>query len=139
MPTATPTPLPTGAASSATHHVLDPMMGWKLDWNAIKAVLVHYDSSLWWLAIALVAILVLGTQLVFFPLCYRVMKMQATTSMRLAYLFSLFVAVIVFHWWLWHWIFFALTKNYWIWLAWSLFALIWLGMIFWTPKRRIEG
>ena len=40
---------------------------------------------------------------------------------------------------LWHWIFFALTKNYWIWLAWSLFALIWLGLIFWTPKRRIEG
>ncbi len=140
MPTETPTPLSDGAAaSSATHHVLDPMMGWKFDWNAIKAVLVHYDSSLWWLAIALVAILVLGTQLVFFPFCYRVMKMQATTAMRLAYLFSLFVAVVLFHWWLWHWIFFALTKNYWIWLAWSLFALIWLGLIFWTPKRRIEG
>ena len=126
MPTETPTPLSDGgAASSATHHVLDPMMGWKFDWKAIKGVLVHYDSSLWWLAIALVAILILGTQLIF--------------SMRLAYLISLFVAVVVFHWWLWHWIFFALTKNYWIWLAWSLFALIWLGMIFWTPKRRIEG
>lgn len=139
MPTETPTPLPDGAVSSATHHVLEPMMGWKFDWNAIKAVLVHYDASLWWLAIALVAILVLGTQLVFFPFCYRVMKMQATTSMRLAYLFALFVAVVVFHWWLWHWIFFALTKNYWIWLAWCLFALIWLGLIFWTPKRRVEG
>jgi hypothetical protein len=115
------------------------MTGWNFNWEAIKQVLGNYESSLWWLAIVILAIIVLGTQLVFFPLCYRVFKMQATTSMRLAYLFSLLVAVVVFHWWLWHWIFFAMMKNYWIWLAWSLFCLIWLGLIVWTPKRRLEA
>lgn len=132
-PVSTPTP------SAATHHVLDTVTGWNFDWEAIKAVLGNYESSLWWLAIVMVAIIVLGTQLVFFPLCYRVMKMQATTSMRLSYLFSLFVAVIVFHWWMWHWIFVAMTKSYWMWLGWCLFTLVWLALIVWTPKRRLEA
>lgn len=137
----TPTPslaLPE-ATSPTTHYVLDSMSGWKFDWAAITEVLSHYNSSLWWLAIAILAIMLLGTQLVGFPICYRLMKMQATTSMRLAYLFSLFVATIVFHWWLWNWIFFALLKNFWLWLAWGLFILIWLGLIAWTPKRRLEA
>lgn len=122
-----------------THHVLEKMTGWNFDWQAIKEVLGPYESSLYWLAIVIVAILVLGTQLVFFPLCYRVMKMQATTSMRLSYLFSLFVATVVFHWWLWHWIFFALTKSFWMWLFWGLFVIVWLALIVWTPKRRQEA
>lgn len=133
-------PLPFAAdPTPATHYVLEKMTGWNFDWSKIKAVLGAYDSSLYWLAIVMVAIFVLGTQLVFFPLCYRVMKMQATTAMRLSYLFSLFVSVVVFHWWLWHWIFFAMTKNYWIWLFWCLFTLGWLAMIVWTPKRRQEA
>jgi hypothetical protein len=119
--------------------VLEAMTGWNFNWQAIKEVLGAYDSSLYWLAIVMVAIFVLGTQLVFFPLCYRVMKMQATTAMRLSYLFSLFVATVVFHWWLWHWIFFAMTKNYWVWLFWGLFSLAWIGLIVWTPKRRLEA
>lgn len=133
---------PTGApspATSATHHVLDTMAGWNLDWDAIREVLKHYDSSLWWLAIAILGIFVLGTQLIFFPLFYRVMKMQAPTAMRLAYLVSLLVAIVVFHWWLWHWIFFALTKNYWVWLIWGLFSLVWIGLIVWIPKKRLES
>ncbi len=125
--------------SPATHHVLKTMTGWNFDWQAIKSVLGNYDSSLYWLAIVIVAIIVLGTQLVFFPLFYRVFKMQATSAMRLSYLFSLFVAMVLFHWWLWHWIFFAMTKNYWIWLLWCLFSLAWLAMIVWTPKRRLEA
>ena len=132
-PVATPTP------TAATHHVLETMGGWNLDWEAIKTVLQNYESSLWWLLIVTLAIFVLGTQLVFFPLYYRVMKVQATSAMRLAYLSSLLVATIVFHWWMWNWIFVALTKNYWIWLVWSLFALIWLGLIVWVPKRRLES
>lgn len=126
-------------ATPATHHVLELMTGWNFDWGKIKEVLGAYESSLYWLTIVMVAIFVLGTQLIFFPLCYRVMKMQATTAMRLSYLFSLFVSVIVFHWWLWHWIFFAMTKNYWVWLFWCLFTLGWLGLIVWTPKRRQEA
>lgn len=137
--TPTPTLALPEATSSATHYVLDNMSGWKFDWAAITEVLSHYNSSLWWLAIAILAIMILGTQLICFPICYRLMKMQATTSMRLAYLFSLFVATIVFHWWLWNWIFFALLKNFWLWLAWGLFILIWLGLIAWTPKRRLEA
>jgi hypothetical protein len=135
----TPTPFPTSVPSSATHHVLEAMTGWNFNWQAIKEVLGAYESSLYWLAIVMVAIFILGTQLVFFPLCYRVMKMQATTAMRLSYLFSLFVTVVVFHWWLWHWIFFAMTKNYWVWLFWCLFSLGWIALIVWTPKRRLEA
>ena len=134
-----PTPFPTSVPTSATHHVLEAMTGWNFNWQAIKEVLGAYESSLYWLAIVMVAIFILGTQLVFFPLCYRVMKMQATTAMRLSYLFSLFVAVIVFHWWLWHWIFFAMLKNYWVWLFWCLFSLGWIALIVWTPKRRLEA
>lgn len=130
---------PSNASTSVSQKVLETMSGWRFDWEAVTKVLGHYESSLYWLLIVTLAIFVLGTQLVFFPLCYRVMKMQATTAMRLAYLFSFFVAVVVFHWWLWHWIFFALLKNYWVWLFWCLFALIWIGLIVWTPKRRQEA
>lgn len=129
----------TEAAAAAAGKVLEEMAGWEFNWEAISKVLENYESSLWWLAIVTVAILILGTQLIFFPFFYRVMKQQATSAMRLAYLASLMVAVVVFHWWLWHWIFFAMLKNYWVWLAWCLFALAWLGLIVWTPKRRLES
>ena len=131
----------TGAAEVAnqTGKVLQDMPGWTFDWDAISGILAQYDSSLYWLAIVLVAIFVLGTQLVFFPLFYRGLKQQAPGSMRLAYLMSLLLAVLVFHWSLWQVIFVALTKNYWVWLAWGLLILIWGGLVFWTPKRRLES
>ena len=131
----------TGAASTTTNtgQILEDMPGWAFDWDAITNILSQYDSSLYWLAITLVAIFVLGTQFIFFPLFYRGMKQQAAGSMRLAYLMSLLVAVGVFHWWLWQVIFVALTKNYWIWLAWGLLILVWGGLVFWTPKRRLES
>lgn len=132
MPTGDPSPDP-------SFPVLEDMPGWAFDWEAISKILAQYDSSMYWLAIALVAIFVLGTQLVFFPLFYRVLKQQAPGSMRLAYLMSLLVAVIVFHWWLWHIIFIALLKNYWLWLAWGIVFLVWAGLVFWTPKRRLES
>lgn len=119
--------------------VLENMSGWAFDWDAIAKVLDHYDSSVYWLIITVALIFVLGTQLVFFPLYYRGLKQQAPGSMRLAYLSSLMVAFVVFHWWLWQVIFVALTKNYWIWLAWGLFFLLWGAMVFWTPKRRLES
>ena len=118
---------------------LDDMPGWVFEWEPIKAVLGQYESSLYWLAITLVLIFVLGTQLIFFPLYYRGLKQQAPGSMRLAYLSSLLVAIIVFHWWLWHVLFVALLHNYWVWLAWGLMILLWGGLVFWTPKRRLES
>lgn len=133
------TGVPSGAETASTFKVLEDMNGWAFDWEAVNAVLAHYESSLWWLLIIMVAIFVLGTQLVFFPLFYRGLKQQAPGSMRLAYLMSLLLAVIVFHWWLWHFLFVALTRNYWLWLAWALFILVWAGLVFWTPKRRLES
>jgi len=115
------------------------MKGWSFEWEPIKELLAQYESSLYWLAIVLVLIFVLGTQMVFFPLFYRGMKQQAPSSMRLAYLGSLLVAMVVFHWWLWQVLFVALLHNYWVWLAWGLFVLLWLGLVFWTPKRRLES
>ena len=119
--------------------VLEDMPGWAFEWEKIKVILAQYESSLYWLAITLVLIFVLGTQLVFFPIFYQGLKQQAPGSMRLAYLASLLVAIIVFHWWLWQVIFVALLKNYWVWLAWGLVVLLWLGLVFWTPKRRLES
>lgn len=127
-----------GVAKSASK-VLEEMPGWAFDWAKVSAVLEQYDSSLYWLCISIVAIFVLGTQLVFFPLFYRGLKQQASGSMRLAYLMSLLAAMIVFHWWLWHVIFVALTKNYWVWLIWGLFVILWGALVFWTPKRRLES
>ncbi|MCA9780254.1 MAG: hypothetical protein KC800_26190, partial [Candidatus Eremiobacteraeota bacterium] len=72
--------------------VLEEMPGWAFEWDKIKEILAQYESSLYWLAITLVLIFVLGTQLVFFPLFYRGLKQQAPGSMRLAYLGSLMVA-----------------------------------------------
>ena len=118
---------------------LEEMSGWAFDWDKIKLVLDHYDSSVYWLIITIVCVFILGTQLVFFPMYYRGLKQQAPGAMRLAYLSSLLVAFIVFHWWLWQVIFVALTKNYWVWLAWGLFFLLWGAMVFWTPKRRLES
>lgn len=119
--------------------VLEEMKGWSFEWEPIKELLAQYESSLYWLAIVLVLIFVLGTQMVFFPFFYRGMKQQAPSSMRLAYLGSLLVAMVVFHWWLWQVLFVALLHNYWVWLAWGLFVLLWLGLVFWTPKRRLES
>lgn len=119
--------------------VLEDMPGWAFEWEPIKQVLAQYESSLYWLAITLVAIFILGTQMVFFPLFYRGLKQQAPGSMRLAYLCSLLVAILVFHWWLWQVIFVALLHNYWVWLAWGLIILLWGGLVFWTPKRRLES
>lgn len=123
----------------AASKVLQEMPGWSFEWDRISEVLNQYNSSLYWLCITILAIFVLGTQLVFFPLFYRGLKQQAAGSMRLAYLMSLLVAVIVFHWWLWHVIFVALTKNYWVWLVWGLSVLLWGALVFWTPKRRLES
>lgn len=122
-----------------TSQVLEEMPGWKFEWEPIKQLLAQYESSLYWLAIVLVLIFVLGTQLVFFPLFYRGMKQQAPGAIRLAYLSSLLLAIVVFHWWLWKVLFVALLKNYWVWLAWGLFVLAWFGLIVWTPKRRLES
>jgi hypothetical protein len=119
--------------------VLGEMKGWAFEWEPIQAILEQYQSSLAWLAITLVLIFVLGTQMVFFPFFYRGMKQQAPGSMRLAYLSSLLVAIIVFHWWLWQVLFVALLHNYWVWLAWGLIVLLWGGLVFWTPKRRLES
>jgi hypothetical protein len=119
--------------------VLEDMPGWVFEWEPIKAILGQYESSLYWLAITLVLIFVLGTQMVFFPIYYRGLKQQAPGSMRLAYLSSLLVAMIVFHWWLWQVLFVALLHNYWVWLAWGLMILLWGGLVFWTPKRRLES
>ena len=129
----------TAEAVNTAGPVLEKMAGWNFDWDAISQILDHYESSVYWLIIVMVAIFILGTQLVFFPFLYRGMKQQAPGAMRLAYLLSLLLAVIVFHWWLWHWIFVALTKNYWIWLAWALFFLLWLALVFWTPRRKQES
>ena len=133
----------TGEASAAeaakNFPVLEEMPGWAFDWDAISNILSQYDSSLYWLAITLFAIFVLGTQLIFFPAFYRGMKIQAPGAMRLAYLMSLMVAIAVFHWWLWHVLFVALTKNYWLGLFWGLTIMIWGGLVFWTPKRRLES
>lgn len=123
----------------ASDSVLKEMPGWAFDWDAISKVLEQYDSSLYWLAIVLACIFVLGTQALFFPLFYRGMKQQAPGAMRLAYLMSLLMAVVVFHWWLWHVLFVALLKNYWVWLVWGLIVLLWGGLVFWTPKRRLES
>ena len=119
--------------------VLENMPGWTFEWSKISAVLDQYNSSLYWLCIALVAVFILGPQLMFFPLFYRGLKQQAPGSMRLAYLMSLLLAVLLFHWWLWHVIFVALTRNYWLWLVWILFVLLWGALVFWTPKRRLES
>ena len=127
------------SAASSTFPVLKEMSGWTFDWEAISTILEHYQSSLYWLAIIMVVIFVLGTQLVFFPLFYRGLKQQAPGSMRLAYLMSLLLAVFVFHWWLWHFLFVALLHNYWVWLAWGVLVLVWGGLVFWTPKRRLES
>lgn len=118
---------------------LKEMSGWNFNWDAIKAVLANYESSLYWLGIVLALIFVLGTQMVFFPLFYRGLKQQAPGSMRLAYLMSLLLAVLVFHWWLWQVLFVALTRNYWVWLAWGVLVLLWGGLVFVTPKRRLES
>lgn len=124
------------AEKTELFRVLEDMPGWAFNWDAISEVLVHYKSSLYWLAIILVAIFVLLTQLGFFPFFYRVLKIQAPGSMRLAYLMSLLVAIIVFHYWLWHFIFVALLHNYWLWLAWGIIVLAWGGLVFWTPRKR---
>ncbi len=131
------------AVTDITHHQttirLEEMVGWEFDWSTVSLALTPYHSSIWWLVIVLLAILILGTQLGFFPLFYRVLKLQAVPSMRLAYLSSLLLATLVFHWWLWQWLFILLTKSYWMWLAWILFALGWLAMVAWVPKRRLES
>lgn len=119
--------------------VLGEMSGWLFDWEKISSVAAQYDSSLYWLVIVLVAIFVLGTQVVFFPFFYRGLKFQATGSMRLAYLSSFLLAVIMFHWWLWKILFVALTKNYWVWLAWGLLFLTWGSLVFLTPRRKQES
>lgn len=129
----------TGAASAEVLTRLEDMPGWVFEWEPIKECLAQYDSSLYWLAIVMVLIFVLGTQMVFFPLFYRGLKQQASGSMRMSYLMSLLVAVIVFHWWLWQIMFVALLKNYWVWLFWGLFVLAWGGLVFVTPKRRLES
>ena len=132
----------TGAVSTDGAEVLtrlEDMPGWVFEWEPIKECLAQYDSSLYWLAIVMVLIFVLGTQMVFFPLFYRGLKQQASGSMRMSYLMSLLVAVIVFHWWLWQIMFVALLKNYWVWLFWGLFVLAWGALVFVTPKRRLES
>lgn len=116
---------------------LEEMSGWKFHWPAIQAVLESHESSVYWLAITIALVFILGTQFLFFPLFYRGMKFQAPGSMRLAYLCSLMVGFLVFHWWLWHVIFVSLTMNYWFWLAWGLFFFVWFALIFTTPKRRV--
>lgn len=138
-PTGDPNP-PTGEAGTEGAAIeLQELRAWEFDWELIQQALGPYESSLWWLLIVVVAVMVLGVQLVFFPLFYRVLKFQAVPSMRLAYLFALLAATVVVHWWLWHWLFVLLTRSYWMWLGWSLFALLWLGALFWIPKRRLEA
>ena len=126
-------------AAESSAGVLEPINDWNFDSDAIIAVLKQHKSSLYWLGIVLFLIMTVLTQAILFPLFYRVFKQQATTSIRMAYIFSLLVATIVFHWWLWKWIFVALTKNFWLWLAWGLFCLLWLGLIIWTPKKRLPS
>lgn len=138
-PTGEPSPITSEATTPATTAELPELRAWEFDWELIQQALGPYESSLWWLLIVVLAVLILGTQLLLFPLFYRGIKFQAVTSMRLAYLFALLVATLVVHWWLWHWVFVLLLKSYWMWLAWSLFALLWFGALFWIPKRRLEA
>ena len=115
------------------------MTGWNFNWQAIKEVLGAYESSLYWLAIVMVAIFILGTQLVFFPLCYRVMKMQATTAMRRVASHKLHVLGKADAYSQGDKNFDPKLKNYWVWLFWCLFSLGWIALVVWTPKRRLEA
>jgi hypothetical protein len=113
-----------------------PLPHWDWNWDLVFTLFGAHSNDAW-LGLALTAAtLLIGVHGLLYPLFYHMLKFQAPSAMRLAYLAAVLVSVGIYHYLTWDWLFVLLLRNYWVWMAWFILFVAVVAALFMIPKKR---